>query len=92
VLEIINEKTIKVLRFLYQNQVAHQDDHEQEKDLKDKNSLKLKIKLASLGVSIVNSSAREVSYISATGLNITYEITKGHRKALFKIEDLQVDN
>ena len=69
VLEIANEKTIKVVRILYPQMVVVEE--------KPKNALaavtqKTKLFINRLGLSLVNSHARELCYTTFTNLRLSF--------------------
>jgi hypothetical protein len=65
-MEIINEKTLKVIRLMYQDQAPEVGQVDKPKEAgEEADSFKFKLKLKRMGVSIINSGAREIAYIFA---------------------------
>ena len=98
VLEITNEKTMKVVRITYPTQNLYEDetvqnllDEDQQAPSEAKMS-KLKLKINRLGLSVINSQAREICYTSIFNLRFTQESTSKHQKVALKAQDLQIDN
>ena len=53
---------------------------------------KLKIRISKFGVSFVNSSMRELSYLFVLGLSMASEMTATHLKLNLKIRKMQIDD
>ncbi len=93
-LEIINEKTIKVVRILYIQNAYNQQvlikDKEEKK--KEETSSKIKIIFKNFGMSIINSQAREIAYVYLTNFKFSYLSTLKNRKVSIKAGNIQIDN
>ena len=90
ILEIKNEKTIKVVRIIYPHMVS--GDLEKQEPTSNLKVTKQKLLINRLGLSVVNSQARELCYISVGGLKVNNETTPKHQKCSFKAADIQIDN
>jgi hypothetical protein len=53
---------------------------------------KQKLYIRQFGLSVVNSQARELCYISVGNLKINNDSTIKHQKTSFKAGDIQIDN
>ena len=65
---------------------------EEEAQLAFANHSKLKIKINRLGLSLINSQAREICYTSMFNLRLSLDSTLKHQKVAIKASDLQIDN
>ena len=77
ILEITNEKTLKVVRIMHPHQTLYEDLADQN-PLLDEEMLsnatkfsKIKLKINRLGLSVVNSQAREILYTSIFNLRFS---------------------
>lgn len=91
ILEITSEKTMKVLRIMY----PHMLRAEKETPLAGDQSLNFssqKLIIERLGISIVNSQARELCYTTISNLRFSHESTLKHQKLSLRVGDVQMDN
>jgi len=100
VLELLNEGALKVCRIVYPENLTLDDeetktiDADTAKNVFD-NGIKIsktKLRIMRLGLSMVNSHAREICYTSISNLRFTHEATTKHKKVSLKAQDIQVDN
>ena len=50
------------------------------------------MKINQLGLSVINSQAREICYTSVFNMRFSQESTAKHQKVAFKAQDIQIDN
>ena len=80
---------MKVLRILYPHMVSMQKEHEKglAGDL-SVNFASQKLIIERLGISIVNSQARELSYTTVSNLRFSHESTVKHQKLSLRVGDV----
>ena len=89
---------MKVVRILNPQQTLYEDSeeqnlaHDEEKSLLEAKHSKMKLKINRLGLSVVNSQAREICYTSVFNMRLSLESTAKHQKVAFKAQDVQIDN
>ena len=84
-LEIANEKTIKVVRILYPQMVVIE---EKPKSASNLFTQKTKLSIHRLGLSLVNSHARELCYTTFTNLRLSFERHGRDEKVNFRVGDI----
>ena len=85
VLEIANEKTIKVVRILYPQLVITEEKPKGSENLSTRN---MKLSINRLGLSFVNSHARELCYTTFSNLRIHIQTHGRDEKLSFKVGDM----
>ena len=63
-----------------------------ESEMSEVKLSKIKLVVNRLGLSVVNSQAREICYTSVKHLIFSTQTTSKHQKVSFKASDLQIDN
>ena len=93
-MEITNEKTMKVVKITYpkMTMVDTTQRNNENSEMNNVKLSKLKLSINRLGLSVVNSQAREICYTSIKQLQFSLQTTSKHQKVSFKAADLQIDN
>lgn len=98
ILEISNENAMKVVRILLPQQTLYEDALEQNLRQDEQAQLagaqlsKFKVKINRLGLSLINSQAREICYMSIFNLRLSIDESMKHQKVSIKAADMQIDN
>ena len=74
ILEVIDEKAIKILRILYSHNAQDQKELIKEKNEQQKEQAtnRMRLYFKELGISIVNSQAREIAYLLMTNFKYSH--------------------
>lgn len=74
ILEVIDEKAIKILRILYSHNAQDQKELIKEKNgqQKEQATNRMRVYLKELGISIVNLQAREICYLLMTNFKYSH--------------------
>ena len=95
IMEITNEKTMKLVKIIYPKMTmintTSQNSHD-DTEMSEVKLSKLKLVVNRLGLSVVNSQAREICYTSIKTLRFSTSTTSKHKKVSVKAGDLQIDN